>query len=243
MKPLDDCWANYVLGVIDVYFEKYHLSPFAIEMAIASDVPLGGGLSSSASLEVATGVLLEQLLDLQVDDVERAKICQEAEHRYPKCMCGIMDQYISSCADEGYALLIDCRSFKAEKVPLNDPNVALIVCNSNKKHQLNGGEYNERVGCCNKAVKVLQTVNKDIKKLRDATLDDLEKVRNELSETEFKRARHGISEDDRAVACVNALKDGNLKLVCILLLLLLLKSPFFMELYIIHNYIISFLED
>lgn len=215
MKPIENSWINYVLGVVAVYREEFKLEEFGVNVAIASDVPLGGGLSSSASLEVAVAAFLERCFDLNVDPVRRAELCQEAEHRYPGVPCGIMDQYISSCADEGYALLIDCRSKKAEKVPVNDPNVALIITNSNKKHELNGGEYKERVDSCIAAVNALKKIKPSINKLRDATLDDLEQVKSDLDETTFRRARHAISEDDRAVACVSALKAGDLKQVCI----------------------------
>ena len=100
-------------------------------MAIAADVPIGSGLSSSASLEVAVSVFLEQILCVALSPEDRALLCQSAEHNFPRMPCGIMDQFISSCAVKGNLLLIDCRANKGELVPMADPSVSIIVCNSN----------------------------------------------------------------------------------------------------------------
>ena len=175
-------------------------------MAIASDVPLGSGLSSSASLEVAISVFLEQLLDIQMSGEDRALLCQKAEHDFPHMPCGIMDQFISSCGVKGNLLLIDCRSNKGELVPMTDSSVSIIVCNSNKKHQLTGSEYPDRVKQCKEAVEKLQTKYPEVKALRDATVEQVESLKEEMGDVVYRRAIHVVSECQRCLDCKMALE-------------------------------------
>ena len=175
------------------------------DIAIVSNVPLGGGLSSSASLEVSVSVFLEQILHISVSPEERALLCQSAEHEFAHMPCGIMDQFISSCGVKGNLLLIDCRANQGELVPLNDPSVSIVVCNSNKKHELSGSEYPDRVAQCKKAVEVLQSHYPEIRALRDANLEQIESIREELGDVVYRRASHVVSECDRCIRCKEAL--------------------------------------
>ena len=120
-------------------------------------------LSSSLTLQIAVASFIEAAYGLAVDPIKRAELCQAAEHEFAHVPCipvfapnsllgGIMDQYSSSCAQEDHALLIDCRDNKSELVPLVDPNVAIVICNSNKKHELTGSEYDNRVQACKSVV-------------------------------------------------------------------------------------------
>lgn len=131
-------WANYVLGVM----ANFHGSPLtnvAFDAVIVSSVPIGGGLSSSASLEVATYTFLEILTDNKASSlVGKALACQKAEHDFAGMPCGIMDQFIAVMGETGAAVKIDCRSMEIEKVALTDPDALILIANSNVKHSLTG---------------------------------------------------------------------------------------------------------
>lgn len=146
---------NYAQGVVYEFITRFDKKEVGFDMAIASDVPIGSGLSSSAALEVSVSVFLEQILNVALSPEDRALLCQAAEHNFPRMPCGVMDQFISSCAVKGSLLLIDCRANKGELVPMDDLSVSIIVCNSNKKHQLTGSEYPDRVKQCKEAVALL----------------------------------------------------------------------------------------
>ncbi|XP_017339133.2 galactokinase isoform X2 [Ictalurus punctatus] len=158
-------WANYVKGVV----QHYRAQPLpAFKAVIASSVPLGGGLSSSASLEVAVYTFLQQLCPDDGDNIAKALACQKAEHTHAGMPCGIMDQFISVLGKEGHALLIDCRSLEATAVPLYDPDLVILITNSNVKHALTGSEYPSRRKQCEEAAAIMGK-----RSLRDATLHDL----------------------------------------------------------------------
>lgn len=197
-------WSSYVQGVVQFAVEAgLQVEPF--EAMIATDVPIGGGLSSSASLEVATATLLETMAGQRLDPVEKALLCQKAEHKFANMPCGIMDQFISAMAEAGKAMLLDCRSRVPQMVPLNDPDIAVLIINSNVKHQLTGSEYPTRRRQCETAAKVLEKPM-----LRDVTMSLLEERRTAFAsipdgETCIRRARHIVTENDRTVSMAAAL--------------------------------------
>ena len=205
-------------GVVYEFITRFNIQEIGFDMAIVSNVPLGGGLSSSASLEVAVSVFLEQLLNQAITPEDRALLCQAAEHNFAHMPCGIMDQFISSCGVRGNLLLIDCRANKGELVPLSDPSVSLVVCNSNKKHQLSGSEYPDRVRQCKEALAVLQKHFPEVKALRDATVEQVESVREEMDNTTYRRAIHVVSECQRCLDCKEALEKRDYDAVGRLLL-------------------------
>src|SRR6266404_6293357 len=133
-------WFNYPLGVIAGFLAR-GINPGSFDALVDSTVPLGGGLSSSAALEVSTATLLETITGKTLDPIEKALLCQKAEHDYAGMPCGIMDQFISVMGKKDHLLLLDCRSRKPELVPMSDPAVALLIINTNVKHELTGGEY------------------------------------------------------------------------------------------------------
>ena len=217
-------WGDYVRGVVMQYadeiaaFEAARGCSFAFDAAFASNVPLGGGLSSSASLEVATAALLEQLLAMKtVDPVARALRCVEAEHSHAHVPCGIMDQTISSCAKEGHLMLIDCRSKELTPVAIADPSISIVIANSNVTHSLTGSEYPDRVNQCAEAVEHVRRCfpesAADIRKLRDVTIDMLDRTKSlsDMSDLCYRRARHSISEDARTMEAVRACASGDFK--------------------------------
>ncbi len=128
-------WSNYIRGVL-AGFQNRGVKIPALDVAFMSTVPLGGGLSSSAALEVCTATLMEAATGKTIDPVEKALLAQKAEHDFAGVPCGIMDQFISALGREGHLLLLDCRTRKTELVPMSDPSVELLVVNTNVKHEL-----------------------------------------------------------------------------------------------------------
>ncbi|XP_075224758.1 galactokinase-like [Lycorma delicatula] len=188
LKPGNPKWANYIKGVIANF--KGNVPGF--DAIIISSVPVGGGLSSSASLEVATYTFLEALTEEYTEKLEdKALRCQKAQHEFAGVPCGIMDQYVCTLGKEGHALLLDCRTLEAQLVPINDPNLVFVITNSNVKHELASGEYAIRRKQCEEAAQYLCKSS-----LREATLEQLEslKLRAPIPDVICHRAHHVIGE-------------------------------------------------
>ncbi|CAG0913463.1 unnamed protein product [Notodromas monacha] len=190
-------WANYVKGVCKFFPGNLK----AVEVLIYSDVPLGAGLSSSAALEVATCTFLEASTGHKMSPIDKALLCQKAEHEFASVPCGIMDQFISSLGVERNALLIDCQSLSTKLVPLGN-EASVFICDSNVKHDLGGSEYPKRSAQCKRASAIL---GKEC--LRDCSLDELEVSRELLDEETFRRVRHVVSEIQRTQDAVKALES------------------------------------
>ena len=196
-------WSNYPAGVVAGFLARgARLGGF--DTLIHSTVPLGGGLSSSAALEVATATLLESITGQKLAPVEKALLCQKAEHDYAGMPCGIMDQFISVMGKENHLLLLDCRSQKTELVPMTDPSMALLIINTNVKHELTGGEYAKRRAQCEQAAKAL-----GVRSLRDATAEKLEQARGGMDRVAYRRARHVISEIERTLHAAEGVRASN----------------------------------
>jgi len=209
-------WANYVKGSI-LQFYKHFQNPEAFDafdLAIATDVPLGGGLSSSASLEVAVFTFLEGLTGHTLDKKEKALLAQKAENEFVGVPCGCMDQFISVMGKAGHALLLDCRSSDTKYVPLTDDSIVLLVTNSNVKHELTGGEYAQRRAQCYAGVDALKKAypTQNITALRDVTLEQLNKIEKDLDPIVFRRSRHVIGENDRTTQASEAFGKGDYEL-------------------------------
>ncbi|QNN24982.1 galactokinase [Planctomycetales bacterium ZRK34] len=192
-------WTNYVRGVIAGAQQRgVKCDPF--HAVVESSVPMGGALSSSAALELATATLIEAMTGHRFDPLDKVLMCQKAEHDYAGMPCGIMDQYISAKGQPGHALLIDCMSNEAKQVPLDDPDIAVLIANTNVKHELTGSEYPTRRKQCETAAAAM---GKSL--LRKATMQDLLAVQESIDEVVFRRARHVITEDERTVAAAAAM--------------------------------------
>jgi galactokinase len=206
-KPLrpgaKGAWPNYPAGVIAGFLAN-GANPGGFDALIHSTVPTGGGLSSSAALEVSTATLLEAITGKSLDPVEKALLCQRAEHDYAGMPCGIMDQFISVMGRKDHLLLLDCRSRKPELVPMSDPSVALLITNTNVKHELTSGEYAKRRAQCEEAASAL-----GVSSLRDATADMLESARGKMDEVVFRRARHVIGEIERTLRAAEAVRASD----------------------------------
>jgi galactokinase len=178
-------------------------APPPFDAVIRSTVPLGGGLSSSAALEVATATLLESMLGKLLEPIQKALLCQEAEHKFAGVPCGIMDQFSSTLCTADHLMLLDCRSQEVQLVPFTDPDITVLITNSNVKHELTGGEYAQRRAQCEAAAKTLGVAT-----LRDANAKQLESARGQLGDVNYRRARHVIGEIDRTVRAANAIQAG-----------------------------------
>jgi galactokinase len=207
LEPQRRDWTSYIRGVVAGFLER-GVTPGALNLLVDSQVPLGGGLSSSAALEVATATLLEAATKTQLDPVDKARLCQKAEHQYAGMPCGIMDQFSSALGAPGKLLLIDCRTETAELVALDDPSVAVLVINTNVKHELTGSEYPERRSQCEQAARLL-----GVPALRDVSTRDLEGRKSELDPLLYRRARHVVGEIERTLQAAKALQAGDWPLV------------------------------
>lgn len=201
-------WSDFIRGVAAV-LEANGQSLTGANLVVDGRVPMGAGLSSSASLEVATALSLLAVSNAAVPPLDLAKLCQRAEHEYVGTRCGIMDQFIAVFGRSAHALMLDCRSLAYEALPIPS-DIRLVISNSMVKHELAAGEYNRRRADCEAGVKILQKDLPGVQALRDVTLTDLEKHQKELPERVYRRCRHVISENARVLGAANALKAGNL---------------------------------
>ena len=196
-------WSNYVRGVIAGCQER-GLKIGGFDAVIDSTVPFGGGVSSSAALEVATATLLEAMAGENLQPIEKALLCQQAEHQFAGVPCGIMDQFTSVLAQQDHALLLDCRSRTAKPVSMADPDITVLIINSNVRHKLVDGVYASRREQCETAARILK-----VPALRDATLKQLTEARDAMDPVEFRRARHVVTENDRTLQAARFIQSGS----------------------------------
>jgi galactokinase len=197
-------WSNYVAGVIAGWRELPETRPRGFSAVVASDVPIGGGLSSSASLEVAMATLVETMTGSSLDPMAKALLCQRAEHEFARVPCGIMDQFASVMCRADRLMLLDCRTQQIEHIPLSDPDVTVLIVNSNVKHKLSNGQYAVRREQCEAATRKL-----GVDSMRDVTMDHLESGRSRLADVEYRRARHVVGEIARTIDAAYAIKRGD----------------------------------
>jgi galactokinase len=200
-------WSDFIRGVAATFEGAGHKLPGA-NLVIHTEVPLGAGLSSSASLEVATALALTVPAGIAVPRLELAKLCQAAENQYVGARCGIMDQFIASFGVSGSALMLDCRSLAYQLIPV-PRNLRLVVCNSMVRHEHASGEYNRRRADCEAGVKLLAPHLPGIRALRDIGIADLDKYKDALPETIYRRCRHVVSENHRVLDAAKALESGD----------------------------------
>ncbi|HEY9126676.1 MAG TPA: galactokinase [Acidobacteriaceae bacterium] len=205
----DGHWSNYPLGVLAILAGEGYTIP-AFSLTLWGDVPNSAGLSSSASVEVATMSAVAGLLGVEIPGPKLARLCQRVENEFVGANSGIMDQFISANGKADNALLLDCRYLTYELSPI-PPSVALVIANTMVKHSVAGGEYTERRAQVEEACEIIARHRPEVKFLRDATVEDLAKWGHEIPPVSLKRARHVITENDRTVAAAKALKDHDLK--------------------------------
>jgi len=200
-------WTDFVRGVAALLLAAgFKVS--GANLIIEGQVPMGAGLSSSASLEVATALAL--LGGSHTEPLELAKLCQRAEHEFVGTRCGIMDQFIAVFGQVDHALLLDCRFLQAEALAIPH-DARLVICNSMVKHVLASGEYNRRRADCETGVSILKRSLPGVTALRDVTAIQLETHRKELPEVVYRRCRHVTTENQRVLDAAGALRSGNLE--------------------------------
>ena len=195
-------WSNYVRGVLAMLERAGHRLR-GLDLAYAGNVPIGAGLSSSAAVEVAIATAVDDLFGLDLPGIELARICQRAEHEFSGTQCGLMDQLISVEGREGQALLIDCRHFTWEAVPL-PPGQSVVVCDTGKRRGLADSAYNERRAQCEESARRL-----GVPALRDLDRESFEARAGELPPLLRRRARHVVQENARALRAAQALRQGD----------------------------------
>ena len=201
-------WSDYPVGVLwSLLQEGIRVDGFSL--SLVGDVPLGAGLSSSASVEVATAVALLGSLGLEMPLKRIATLCRRAENEFVGAKSGIMDQFVVTGAVAGDAMLIDCRSLEFELIPIPD-EVKIVICNSMVKHAVATGEYGNRSDEVEAGQAVIRARRPGVELLRDATLDDLEACREWMSAESFARCRHIITENIRVMQAKEALLRSDL---------------------------------
>jgi len=207
-------WQDYLTGILIGLSHRDDL-PFGFDGAITGNIPIGAGLSSSASLEVALALGLSRLYNIELEDLDLITLCQRAENEFVGTHCGIMDQYASLLARENSALLLDTRSLKHRYVPLSLDNLTLLIVDSNVRRSLSKSGYNERHRECREALRFLQEAlpNRRISSLSDLDSEELNRVRQTMPQTLWKRALHVQEENSRVLKVAKALEEGDTKTV------------------------------
>ncbi len=208
MLPADD-WGNHIRGVAAMLVRERFATGGGANLMIASDVPLGAGLGSSAALEIAVAYALLSLSGQVIDLNDTAELALRAEHEFVGTQCGIMDQYIACFGIEGHALLIDCHSLDYRAVPTGDGDPEFVICDTRVRHHLASSEYNTRRSECETGVRRLASRRSEIATLRDVTIEELEESKDLLPEHIYRRCRHVITENKRTTEAATALADGD----------------------------------
>lgn len=201
-QPVGPAWGKYLRGVVWAMSQRFpQLEGW--EGVSMSDIPIGAGLSSSASFELAIAGAFAAVGDLEWDAKRMAVICHKAEVEWVGVNCGMMDHLASAEGQAGFALKIDCRSLESEPIPL-PPGALVVILDTGKARTLAGSAYNERRAQCEEAARILGTTS-----LRDASIEMLEAAKGEMEEEIFRRARHVITENERTLKAAAAMRDDD----------------------------------
>ena len=205
LKPLEDGdWRNYVLGVV-AELQKIGKQIGNFNSIFAGNIPSGAGMSSSAALENSFVFGLNELFDLGLTKNEMILVSQKAEHNFAGVKCGIMDQYASMFGVKKSALLLDCRKVESRTYKINFKDYKLMLINSNVKHDLSESAYNDRREVCENISKLL-----NISALRDASKDDLERIKTDITDEDYQKALYIINENIRVKQFSEAIKKDDI---------------------------------
>lgn len=197
-------WANYPRGVMQYFREETNCTLGGFDAYIVSNVPSGGGLSSSAALELATATLLEGLTSQTLDTRTKALLCQKAEHNYAHCPCGIMDQFASAFGEQNHIVMIDCLTREPTLIPFENPDLTLIVANTHVSHELSDGGYASRRTATEEGLKIIGKPS-----WRNVTMNDVEAARSTMGNLIYRRGRHVVGEIQRTIDASKALKNSD----------------------------------
>lgn len=204
-------YANYLNGILQQLKERGFSFDSGFEILMASNIPAGGGISSSSALECGFAYAVINTFGFNLDRIEIAKLGQMSEHNFMNVKCGIMDQFIIATGKKNFAELLDCNTLEYEYVPLELGDYRFVVMNTNKVRKLADSKYNERRGQCEEALKILQDKGLKIQALCQLTPADWEKYSSFVADPLLnKRARHCIAENQRVIDAAETLKAGNL---------------------------------
>ena len=203
-------WGNYVQGVVD-QLQKIKMMPGSFKAVFSGDIPIGSGMSSSAALECGFGTGLNRLYSFGLDKKEIAKVGQAAEFAFAGVKCGIMDQFASVLGKQDKVIRIDCRNLEYSYHDLEFPGYELILINSMVEHELASSEYNVRRQECETAVEKLKTQNESIQSLRDAQIQDIERIKAEVEDNVYRRAKFIVNENNRVLKMIDLLSDRDLQ--------------------------------
>ena len=206
-----DNWCNYPKGVMWAYTQKGHTIDSGLDILYYGNIPNGSGLSSSASIEVATAVILNDQFGFDVDMVEVSKICQFSENKFNGVNCGIMDQFAVAMGKKDHAIFLDTSDLSYEYAPCVLDGAKIVITNSKVKHSLVDSAYNDRRNECAAALKALQS-ELDIQALGDLTPEEFEAHKSLIKdEIQLQRAKHAVYENQRTIDAVTALKAGDIE--------------------------------
>ena len=206
-------WARYIFGVCREMMEL-GVPVEGFNTAFAGDVPLGAGMSSSAALESVYAFALNDIWGgNKVEMMELARVGQRTEHKYVGCNCGIMDQFASVHGKAGSLMRLDCRSGEFEYFPFNPQGYKLVLVNSQVKHELVGSPYNDRRRSCERVAEAINKLHPEVESLRDASYEQLDEVRGQVSEEDVLRAQYVIGERERVLTVCDALEKGDYETV------------------------------
>ncbi len=212
LKPYKEAeWTNYPKGVMWAFEERGYKLPNGLDILLYGNIPNGSGLSSSASLEVLTGVILKDLFGFDVSMTDIALIGQFSENNFNGCNCGIMDQFASAMGKKDNAIFLDTNTLQYEYAPVVLEDAKIVIINSKVKHSLVDSAYNDRRNECETALKELQEVV-DIQTLGELTEEVFEAHKNAIkSKIRQKRAKHAVYENQRTIRAVEALKANRIE--------------------------------
>ena len=204
-------WVNYPKGVVKMFIEAGYKIDSGFDVLFYGNIPNGSGLSSSASIEIVTSIILKDLYNLDIDMVEMVKLSQKAENQFIGVNSGIMDQFAVGMGKKDNAILLDCNTLKYSYAPVILKDEVLVIGNTNKKRGLADSKYNERRAECEEALKDLQK-ELDIQSLGELSIEEFNKseklIKNEINR---KRAKHAVYENQRTIKAQKELMEGNLE--------------------------------
>lgn len=202
-------WADYPLGVISILREMgYEID--GLDFVFESNIPIGGGLSSSGAIEVITLTSINKIFDLKIEKEKIPFICQKAENEFVGARCGIMDQFVITMAEKGRAILLNCKNHKYEYIPCDLKDYYFLVSSTNVSHSIASGEYNKRRRECEEGLRILKNFI-DIEFLSDLKFEEFENYKNHLPEIIRKRVEHVIRENERVLKVSQFLKNGEIE--------------------------------